>query len=88
MLPVLHYFQLNYNKQLDEYSVSFLLAYFFRISSQKWNFWFKGYEHFFFFFGDSVSVAKLLSQRAVPTLKRFSTLLRMTGFHGLGGLLA
>lgn len=87
MLPVLHYFQLNYNKQLDEYSVSFLLAYFFRISSQKWNFWFKGYEHFFFLV-TLVSVAKLLSQRAVPTLKRFSTLLRMTGFHGLGGLLA
>lgn len=42
---VLHCFQLNYNEQLHEYSLFFLLAYFFRISSQKWNFWFKGYEH-------------------------------------------
>lgn len=42
----------------------------------------------FFFFWWLCQCCQLLSQGAVLTLKRFSTLLRMTGFHGLGGLLA
>ena len=39
------------------------------------------------FLCDSLHIAKLLSQRAMPTLNCFSTLLRMTDFHGLSGLL-
>lgn len=73
----------NRNRWLHEHCVFFLLNYFFRISSQKRHFGFKGYERLFV----TLRVASLLSHWVVPVLNCFSSLLRITDFHSLDGLL-